>query len=37
MSIRGLRSIDLNPVMIVGGAPVALDALIEIEDAEVEL
>lgn len=37
MSISGLRSIDLNPVMIVDGAPVALDALIEIEDAEVEL
>jgi len=31
--IDGLLSIDLNPVMIVGGLPVALDALVEIEQS----
>ena len=30
--IHGLVAIDLNPVRIVDGAPVALDALVELED-----
>jgi acetyl-CoA synthetase (ADP-forming) len=30
-SIEGLRSIDLNPVRICNGLPVALDALVEID------
>lgn len=30
-SIDGLRSIDLNPVRIVDGRPMALDALVEVE------
>ena len=29
-AIPGLVSVDLNPIMIVGGAPVALDALVEL-------
>jgi len=31
LGISGLHSIDLNPVMIVDGQPVALDALVELE------
>jgi hypothetical protein len=33
--IEGLVSIDLNPVMIVDGFPVALDALVEIDQSGV--
>jgi hypothetical protein len=33
--IEGLISIDLNPVMIVDGSPVALDALVEVTAADV--
>ena len=31
IAIDGLKSIDLNPLMIVDGRPIALDALVEIE------
>ncbi|MEI7623539.1 MAG: acetate--CoA ligase family protein [Actinomycetes bacterium] len=34
MAIPDLVSIDLNPIMIVDGAPVALDALVEVSIAE---
>jgi succinyl-CoA synthetase beta subunit len=36
INIDGLRSIDVNPVMIVNGLPIALDALVELSDAETE-
>ena len=36
VSIVGLRSIDVNPVMIVNGVPIALDALVELSGAEQE-
>ncbi len=36
IGIDGLESIDVNPVMIVNGLPVALDALVEFSDVEVK-
>jgi hypothetical protein len=36
VSIDRLRSIDVNPVMIVNGLPIALDALVELSDAVTE-
>lgn len=35
MEIEGVVSIDLNPVMIVDGLPVALDALVELDSSAV--
>jgi acetyl-CoA synthetase (ADP-forming) len=35
LTITDLVSIDLNPIMIVNGQPIALDALVELADAEV--
>ena len=32
----GLRSVDLNPLIVVDGRPVAVDALVEIGDVEIE-
>jgi len=36
VTIDGLESIDLNPVMIVNGSPVALDALVVFETRAAE-
>jgi acetyl-CoA synthetase (ADP-forming) len=31
-SVAGLRSVDLNPLMVVDGVPVAVDALVELDE-----
>jgi succinyl-CoA synthetase beta subunit len=35
MTIDDLVAVDLNPIMIVGGKPIALDALVELDNAQV--
>ena len=30
--VPGLRAVDLNPLMVVDGRPVAVDALVELDD-----